>query len=44
MKQTYETPVVEIETLDTEDVLAISIFEGKGSLTEITWDSLFGND
>lgn len=40
MKQTYETPVVEIETLDTEDVLAISISEGKGKLEEIAWDSL----
>lgn len=40
MKMVYETPVVEIEILDTEDVLAISISEGKGKLEEITWDSL----
>jgi len=40
MKNTYEAPIVEIEILDTEDVLAISIVEGKGELSEITWDSL----
>ena len=43
MKQTYEAPIAEIEVLDTEDVLAISISEGKGKLEEITWDSLTGN-
>ena len=44
MKLNYEAPIVEIEVFDTEDVLAISISEGKGSLTEITCDSLLGND
>ena len=40
MKLSYEAPVIEIEILDTEDVLAISISTEKGSLDEISWDSL----
>ena len=40
MKLTYEAPVAQIELLETEDVLAISISTDKGSLEEIEWDSL----
>ena len=40
MKMNYEAPVVEIEILDNKDVLAISVSEEKGSLEEISWDSL----
>lgn len=41
MKQIYEAPVVEIELLETKDVLAISIVtDGKGELTEIEWSTL----
>ena len=40
MKFTYEAPEAEIQLLENEDVLAISISEGKGKLEEITWDSL----
>jgi len=41
MKQIYEAPVVEIELLETEDVLAISIVtDVKGELTEIEWSTL----
>ena len=40
MKLNYETPVIEVEILDTEDVLAISVSEEKGTLEEISWDSL----
>ena len=40
MKYNYEAPEMEIVVLETEDVLAISIVEGKGSLDEISWDNL----
>ena len=40
MKNIYQTPEVEIQYLETEDVLAISVSEEKGSLQEISWDSL----
>jgi len=40
MKMIYEAPVAEIELLETEDVLKISVSEDKGSLEEIEWDDL----
>ena len=40
MKNVYQTPVVEIEYLETEDVLKISVSEDKGSLDEIEWDDI----
>jgi len=42
MKNVYQTPVVEIEYLETEDVLKISVSEDKGSLDEIEWDDIAG--
>lgn len=40
MKYIYEAPEMEIVILEAEDVLAISVSEGKGSLEEISWDTL----
>ena len=40
MKMIYEAPVAEIELLETEDVLKISVSEDKGALEEIEWDDL----
>ncbi len=41
MKLEYEAPKAEIEILETEDVLAISIVkEEKGSLKELNWSDL----
>jgi len=40
MKMIYEAPVAEIQLLETEDVLKISVSEDKGSLEEIEWDDL----
>lgn len=45
MKNTYVSPVVEVATLNTEDVVMISGLEIKdsGTLPETSWGNLSGN-
>lgn len=41
MKQTYETPEVQIEVFETEDVLRVSIVKDRpGELDVIDWSTL----
>ncbi len=41
MKEVYEAPEAEIEILETEDVLSISIVKDeKGHLSELDWKDL----